>query len=710
MPKKANKNVISPDAYVSEQTVLSETDFSENDMLDEINQSIMNWIRCHNTNLYNYHQDKYFVYIDQWSAAQRDQMNRLHKPILQENMLYDYVNKIIGQHRENTGELTVKSLFGEASEDDIKLNEDFLRQICFNSKSRIAYQTAFADMVSGSFGAFRIITDYEHPESMNQIPKIIPIKDPEKTFFDCYAHDPTRCDGNYAGYFVTMSRKEFIKAHPDIPYPQSFPVKPEIEAFNWGFRDYITVVEYYKKEWYDYKMHRLSDGSMVRDEEWKEIENKIKTTFNFVKDEFGHSIEDMSVIGAPFIEETITKKDCKIMMYKAIYGKIIEKKQFPGNQLPIIFAPGPSMLIDGEERLMSFVRFALDAQRFHNFVLVETAYAIQTSRRDQFMGTPDNIAGHEEVWRNIANVQGLLPAKPDPITNQLPTKLPPSEIPSTLMALLPQSSQAIQNILGYFEANRGKDSYEKSGVAIERQQSAGGMSVATFYDNLNRAIEQCGRVIMSIKPHIYDIERVIPLIDSSGRSYQKKVNENIAGGIKNDMKFNKYDVILDAGPSNQIQKEKSFELMIELCRIIPDFAPRIADILVKETNFDCTPTLIERAKTVVPPGILAKEEGRPPPAPQPNPQLMLAEKQIELREKELEIQIGRMNLEIKKLNAQLVKMKSETQNTAIKAEAEIRKAVLDHNSRMVDSTAKVISSHNDVRKERHKMSHTMRNQ
>ena len=702
MPEMTDTNVVNPDSTVPENQILSELDFSDNEMLDEINQSIMNWIRCHNTNLYNFHQDKYFVYIDQWSAAQRDQMNRLHKPILQENMLYDYVNKIVGQQRENTGELTVKSLIGQVSEDDIKLNEDFLRQICFNSKSRVAYQTAFADMVSGSFGAFRIVTDYEHPDSMNQIPKIVPIKDPEKTFYDCYAHDPTKCDGNYAGYFVTMSRKEFMKAHPEIPYPQSFPVKPEIEAFNWGFRDYITIVEYYKKEWYDYKMHRLNDGRMVKDEEWKQIKDHINEIRGFIIDELGNEIEDMSVLGAPFIEETITKKDCKIMMYKAIYGKIIEKKEFPGNQLPIIFAPGPSMLIDGEERLMSFVRFALDAQRFHNFVLVETAYAIQTSRREQFMGTPDNIAGHEEVWRNIANVQGLLPAKPDPVTQQLPIKLSPSEIPSTLMALLPQSAQTIQNILGYYEANRGKDSYEKSGIAIERQQSAGGMSVATFYDNLNRAIEQAGRVIMAIKPHLYDIERVIPLIDSSGKSYQKKINENMPGGIKNDMRFNKYDVILEAGPSSEIQKEKSFELMTDLCKIIPDFAPRVADKLVSLTNFDCTPTLIERAKTLVPPEILAKEEGKPPPPPQPNPQLMFAQKQIDLKEKELEIQLEKMRLENNKLHFQIEKMRSETQNTVIKAEAEVRKAALDHNSRMVDSTAKIISSHNDIRKEHHK--------
>src|SRR5947207_2684137 len=279
---------------------------------------------------------------------------------------------------------------------------------------------------------------------------------------------------------MSMNKVDFEKEHPGIPYPSSFPVRVEMQDFTWGLKDKITLVEYYKKEYYKFKLHLLNDGRAVRDEEWKEIQkqymeqrNKIENFSTLFEGQLPpEAMENIqsSLPGEPFIVETKEREDCKIIMYKAIYGKIIEKREFPGNQLPIIFIQGNCSCIDGQDRLSSFIRYARDAQRFHNYQAIEIAYALKTARRELFLGTPSNIAGLEEVWRNVANQQGMLPAIPDPITGQMPIKLPPSEVPSTLMALFQQSQQSVQSILGFYEANRGADSMEKSGIAIKEQQ------------------------------------------------------------------------------------------------------------------------------------------------------------------------------------------------------------------------------------------------
>lgn len=695
---------------VGSKVNLDDEDEENQKILDEIDQNINNWISYNNVNFTNFRNDKYFAYVDNWTAQERSELLLHNKPILQMNIVYDSLNKVNGEQRQHTAELEVKSLDGLATDKDIKLNQDWLRHVCFNSKSKIAFQTAFGDATSGGYGAWRIYTDYEHPDSFHQSPFIGMIKDPEKTFFDPYAQDPTKCDGHFCGYYMSMNKADFKKEYPGIPYPESFPVRVQMQDFTWGLKDKITIVEYYKKDYYKFKLHLLNDGRAVRDEEWKEIESQYYQQKQQIQDlvdmvgqeqEQAQQIEQM-LPNAPYIVDTKEREDCKIIMYKAIYGKIIEKQVFPWDKLPIIFMQGNCSCIDGQDRLFSFIHYARDAQRFHNYQAIEIAYALKTARREQFLGTPSNIAGLEEVWRNVANQQGMLPAIPDPVTGQMPIKLPPNEVPSTLMALFQQSQQSVQSILGFYEANRGADSMEKSGVAIKEQQRTGNMSVAVFYDNLNRAIEQTGRVLMAMRPHILDTERKIPIMTQNGKSDHVMINQQGAGGvITNDMTKGKYDVVIDAGPSAAVQKAQSLDILIKAASLDPRAPSLVMDYIAENLGLDNLPGIVGRFKTLVPPEVIAKEEGKPLPPQQPDPQQMMMQQQMQMKEKEMQIQMGKLQLEMQKMHIDMQKMETELQTAMIKAQAEVRKAALDHNSAMVETTGKIVSSHHDLQKSQH---------
>lgn len=684
----------------------SSDESNEMRILDEINDAINNWISYFSVNISNFRSDKYFAFVDNWTPQQRTELTLHKKDILQVNKLYDALNKVIGEQRQNTAELEVRSLNGEASDEEIKLNQDFLRYICFNSKSRIAYQTAFGDQVSGGFGAFRIRSDYASPDSFDQTIKIEPEKEPEKCFFDPFAKDPTRCDGEFCGSYVTMSKNDFERQFPDVPYPSSFPIRTEMQDFVWGEKDKITIAEFYKKEYFEFNLHKLSDGRVVRDEEWEEINSRpdIPPHQSGMIEQSKNSISAMmSTIIAPpkpTILKTIKKKDNKIVMFKAIYNRIIERKEFPGRELPIIFVPGAYCTIEGQDRTMSFVRYAKDMQIFHNYLLVDMAFDLRTGRKDRFMGTPENISGFEEVWKNIANVQGILPANPDPITKSLPMQLAPNVIPSSSITLFQQSEMAIQSTLGFYEANKGADSIEKSGVAIKEQQRTGNMSVAVFYDNLNRGIEQAGRVVMSMKKEIYDTERTVQVTNQNGKDEHTMINYQAPNGmVINDMTKGDYDVVIDAGPSAAVQKSQSLDILVKLCGLGPNVFPLVADYIGENLSLDSINGIVKRLKTLVPPDVIAMEEGRPPPQQPPNPQLMLAQQKMQIDEKNQQIQMGKLQLEMQKMAAQIQQMQKEIQVTEIKAQAEVQKAAIDHNSKMVETTGKIIGSHNDVRRE-----------
>lgn len=688
----------------------NEIDYDDSDddesILKEIDENIHNWLSFYDVNIRNSFDDKYCVYVDNFTPQQRAELVLHKKPILQMNKLYDAINKVMGEQRQNTAELEVRSLNGEATDEEIKLNQDFLRHVCFNSDSQIAYQTAFGDAVSGGFGAFSLRADYVSPDSFEQSIFIEKEDRPENCFFDQTARESTYADGNFCGKYVSMARKVFEREYPDIPYPVSYPQQNALNTFSWVDKDEIIFVEYYKKEWYDFKLHKLSDGRVVRDDEWKKIESEPEIppmqAGAMSQDNESNIAMLFQSMGPPkpTIVDTIKQKDCKIMMFKAIRDKIIEKKEFPSKRLPIIFLEGPSQIVDGEKRTISFVRFAKDGQLLLNYTLIDIAHSVQIARKERFMGTPENVAGVEEVWKNIANVQGILPAHPHPVTGAMPIPLPVQELPSSYLALFQQTDAAIQNILGFYEANRGAQSNAKSGIAYKEQQKAGNMAVAVFYDNLNRAIREAGRVVMSMKSIIYDTERKIPIMNQNGKTEHIVINKEAANGlVYNDMTKGSFDVVIDAGPSAAVQKSESLDILVQLCSINPQVFPLVADYIGENLSLDSISGIVKRLKTLVPPDVIAMEEGKPPPQQPPNPQLMMMQQQMQLKQKDQQIQEGKIELEMQKLKNQVANLEKEVQVTEIKAQAEIQKAAIEHNSTMVETTGKIIGSHNDVKRE-----------
>jgi hypothetical protein len=92
----------------------------------------------------------------------------------------------------------------------------------------------------------------------------------------------------------------------------------------------------------------------------------------------------------------------------------------------------------------------------------------------------------------------------------------------------------------------------------------------------------------------------------------------------------------------------------------PQTFPLIADLWAKNLDVQFMPQIAERFKTMVPPEILAKEEGKPPPPKQPNPQeQMMAQQQqmmqMEMQEKMAEIQNKQQKLQLEQEKNELEK-------------------------------------------------------
>lgn len=638
---------------------LNEAGINENSVLTNANKDLNTWNSYFNENIVRGKDDMNFVLRDQWTAVERSEFTRLFKPAMTYNKLYDATKKIAGEQRKNKPDLIVRSLTGKASQEQINLRADLVRTISYQSQNDLVYQTAFKSALMMGFGAFQVSLDYESPRSFNQIIKYDLIPDPTRVSFDPTALKPHKGDGNWCARSFLFTREEFEATYPYVTNPVSFVDPYMLLDFQWQTKDTITVQDYYVKEWFPLKIFKLSNGLSVTEYEW---EDAVKTHHEQKKIVEGSIVAKIIEKGMPSIVGERMTQDYEIMHYRMIRDQIIDFSRWPSKYLPIIFVDGDSYYIEGRQYTKSFIHEARDAQKFINYVGSEIAAEIKNRRREQWLGTPDNIIGYEQDWRNPELQMGILRAKPDPKTGEMPAKMPAWDLSPALMQNFQRGTQDIREILGFSEteALQGKDI---SGKARRERKLEGSMSAYVFFDNLNQAIEQSGRVVLDLLPFIIgDDERHMVVSKKDGKTDNVVLNQQMKdGSINNQIQAGDFDLEIDTGPSFAVQQDIALEMFQQTLQAFPQSFPLIADLWAANLDLQFMPQIKERFKTMVPPEILAKEEGKPPPPKQPDPQQMMMQQQMQLQQQQMQHAEQKMKIEEQQLmeRAEELKLRKE---------------------------------------------------
>jgi len=691
---------------------LNEAGINEMDVLSTAKDNINIWQNYFNENMTRGKDDMNFCLRDQWTAIERSEFNRLFKVCFTFNKMLDPVNKVVGEQRKNKPDLMVRSLTGKADQDAINLRADLVRTIAYGSETDLVYQTAFKSALLLGWGAFQVDIDYESPLSFNRVIKYRLISDPTKCAWDPAGVKPHKGDGDYCSYQYVMSREEFSATYPYIFNPVSYADPRMFLDFQWETRDTIIVCDYYVKEWFPVKLLKLSNGQAVTEGQWEEMQKDIKKQ----KELAAQSLESGGIVGQAILDmiprvvgERHTQ-DYRIMHYRLIKDRIIEFSEWPSKYLPIIYVDGNSHFIEGRQYTRSFIHEARDAQKFINYVGSEIATEIKNRRREQWLGTPDNIIGQEQQWRNPELQMGILIAKPDPKTGQMPTKQPAWQLSNELLSQFQRGSQDLREILGYSESQeiQGRDI---SGKARRERKMEGSMATYVYMDNLNQSIEQGGRVVLDLLPYIVgEDERHMVISKKDGRTESVVLNKSMSdGSIENKIEYGDYDIELDTGPSFAVQKEMALEFFQQTLAANPQTFPLIADLWAKNLDVQYMQQIADRFKTLVPPQILAKEEGKELPPQPPSPQEMAMQMEMQLKQadlqskqKELDLKMQKLELEKAELLLQAQKAQMDSELNIYDHQANIQKSMiahgLDHKKAELDYTAKIAKIVSDLHK------------
>lgn len=623
---------------------LSDAGIDEAEVLKKCREDLVLWDGYFSENVTRGKDDMNFVLRDQWSAVERSEFTRLFKPAMTFNKLYDVTKKVVGEQRKNKPDLIVRSLTGKSTQKQIDLRADLVRTISYQSQNDLVYQTAFKQALMMGYGAFEICLEYENSKSFNQVIRYDLIPDVSRTSFDPTALKPHKGDGNFCARQFVYTKEEFYASFPWVQDPISYADPRSLLDFQWETRDTIVVCKYNRKEWFPVKIYLLSDGAVVTEDEWEDMQKDLAILKEVASS--AQVVGDMIRNEIPKIVGERNSKDYKIRQYMLTQNQIIEYTDWPSKYLPLIFVDGDSNFINGQQYTRSFIHEAKDAQKFVNYVGSEVAAEIKNRRREQWMGTPDNILGNEQMWRNPELQNGILIAKPDPKTGAMPSKLPPWELSQSLLLQYQRGCQDMREILGFSEteALQGRD---MSGKARRERKLEGSMSAYVYFDNLNQSIEQGGRVVLDLLPVIAgDNERHMVVSKADGRTDSVILNKQMNdGSIENSLSDGDYDIEIDTGPSFAVQKDIALEFFQQTIQANPQTFPLIADLWAKNLDVQYMPQIAERFKNLVPPQILAKEEGKELPPQPPSPQEQMMQAEMKSKQQQMMMNEQKMHLE-----------------------------------------------------------------
>lgn len=618
-------------------------------------------------------EDQKFVFVDgsQWDSLGKNK--RSDRPRYTVNKVAVPVNQIIGEQRMNRITVKVRPLTDGASKDTAEVMDGLINNITTQSKFDTIKDIAFKEMVSGGFGAWQVSVGYAKEDSFNQSIVLKPIRSAASSvYYDPSAVLESKQDATWFLVTEDISLDAF-----KMKYPGKTPSSVEMNKsysylIDWHTRDTVRIADYWVKEPYIKTLALLSDGRTIEinDETMKIIDELANPQ---------PEIDPTSGLSVPPKEPvTIVKqrqRTCnKIIHYKLSAGEIIDgPHEWAGSLIPIVPVFGFNSWIEGQHYYRGMVRPAKDPQRILNYAISHAIEVSALTPADPTYYDPRQIVGHEHKYENFPNSNSVF--LPFNHTVEMPN--PPSRggAPAVQTATLGQIQQAdmdIQATTGLYSPTLGEQQTDQSGKAILALQKQSNTSTYELVDNLNKAVQQTGNILIDLIPKIYDTEQQVTILAEDGSSTVVTLNQTVKDNQSDeditvvDLSLGEYDIVSTTGPSFATKRSEILNLLIRLAEN-PAFAAIANDLIAQNIDFDQADELHKRMRRqMIVQGIIEMNEeeqqeamNQPQPQPSAMDQMMFKQKQLELEN--LAGIVDNVEMQNRKLQADLEHKLAETQ-------------------------------------------------
>lgn len=583
-------------------------------------------------------EDFNFMTGKQWDKTAEARRHANKKPVLTINRLPAFVAQIVGNRLLN--QTTVEVLPDRGGTKDVaKLRQGLIRGIEKRSRANDAYDTALTHSLIGGLGNFAIEADYADYDVFEQDLKVRRIADPTAVTWDHLSVEPTGQDARHVFVEERMSRKEFDNKYPDKT-PASFGGETQyiqqLTANGWFTHDSVRVVEYWQ----------------MREKPRLIILNKMTGETNDVTDIMTE--EEAVQYAAPKPGGGLYMRWANrpyAEMYLMTALNILEGPyRLNCSRVPVFRVPGWELMIGDDRHRFGMVRFAKDPQRIHNYWRSVIVEKLMQAPRAKWIASKEAVKGYENMWRRSNMTDDALLIW-NGESGERPEEVKPVQIEPALIQEAQAAVQDLRDVLNMHEAAMGMMGNEVSGKALDRRMRISELGSVIYFSNLDKAIEEGGRVMNELIPDFYDTARQVMIVGDDDRAVTALINQD--DGIS-DIGIGKYATTITTGPSYTTKRVEAVESMMALTNAMPQAMAPALDLLVENMDWPGAADIAKRLRATLPPQVIMSNPGEMTQQEQ-----MLAQQMQQKAKLQEQIEMEDLRLTLAQKRAEVMKLESE---------------------------------------------------
>jgi hypothetical protein len=629
--------------------------------------------------------DMRYICGDPWKPKERQAREDADRPCLNHDELSQYINQSLNNARQNKRGIRVEPAGGNSNDASAEYRQNRIRAIEYKCKADSIYETAYQQMLEGSYGYWRVRRKWASCNENNweQEIEIANIPNPDSVLYDPDCKEPDWSDARWCFVVEPMTIEQFKKQWPDAQRTDFTWNDREI-AKRWFIGDKtILVAEYWKVE-IDYQKQKRKDPDTGKT---KRRTAEVKT----------------------------------VVQYWTNGVEILERNEQPGTEIPIPACIGLVRYVNDEQhnakrKIFSLVRLARDPQMMLAFLVSQEAEEAGLTPKTPFIGYTGQFESDSEAWKTVTKKPHpflQVDPIPDSANGQI---LPPPQrqnfTPNFQAYEVAKDSarRAIMAAMGISPlptaAMRATD---KSGVAIQRIQQEQALGSYHFLDNWERAIARCGRIIESWLPLADQGIKQVALCDAEDKRKIITINQPMVnpqtGQVEHyPVEEGEHDVTVTVGPSNSSQREAAQEQVAAMIQNLPQFVqigvipPPVGQQLLAQSIklMQLGPIGDQMVETISP------QQGGPPVPPQAQQALAQGQTQIQQMTAALQ-QLQQENQALQmKLSARVTDNQGRLEIEQLKAQAQITTAQINTQNQILGERLDAI---NEMLKLMHQSAH-----
>lgn len=545
------------------------------DELASLKCMVEDWQDYFSENNSRFNDFKRFVFDTSLSAADKETLRNLGKPIIEFNVCEAYLSRLRGNFAEHEPSVTVSAAEGvgrdEVTPSLIKTTEFIeahMREIFDSSRTNGLEYRVYTDCLAGGFSSMRVGTEYANEMSFNQKIVVEAMFDPSMVGFDPMARESHKGDGNYCFEIVPTTKEDFESRYgegssKDISFNRSS------EGFNWSYSSedgknkVALVVYFYKKVKKSERIVKLTNGKSI------------------LKKHYPQLVEIWNEKGLPEqVPQVVNERKTEIetiYLYEFCENKVFKVTPTSYSMLPIVFIDGNSVELrqGANGRLEQFTRpylyHAKGVQKLKNFAGQTMAAEIENMVQQKWVAAKEGIPPeYEGAYENPQEYQTMVynafsdrdPDKPIPPPREVQRVPPPAIVESIFMGM----DAVTQSVLGSYDAQQGNiNGKELSGKAIQagamQSDSAAKPYMMGYVCGLNRVAQ----IVLNLIPKYYVSPRSVPIIKANGQRDFVYINDR-SNKDSPSMKYEPHSlqVKVGMGVNSAVQKQIALDYLVRL--------------------------------------------------------------------------------------------------------------------------------------------------